>query len=227
MNQFVVTEGPCWPTSDTQARRMRVVCESQTVPQSFAPYAVDCKPNTSTHSSSSLRARFRRAKRTPISRVDQATAQYRSLCKPASSHQTPSCIAFDFAPPCGTSHDRCTTYLGYSSRFGYVLKPYIKEKDIQAQIMLSFFAVACRRRFHPSSYTALKNNSFTYDHRILRIRLPVRSAIYKQDTGGLVVRWVTTSESPLLYVLGPPFCCMNEQHLSFCQTKEEAKEASA
>jgi hypothetical protein len=42
--------------------------------------------------------------------------------------------------------------------------------------------------------------SFTYDHRILRIRLPVRSAIYKQDTGGLVVRWVTTSESPLLYV---------------------------
>ena len=32
------------------------------------------------------------------------------------------------------------------------------------------------------------------------IRLPVRSAIYKQCTGGLVVRWVTTSESPLLYV---------------------------
>ena len=46
--------------------------------------------------------------------------------------------------------------------------------------------------------------SFTYDHRILKIRLPVRSAIYKQDTGGLVVRWVTTSESPLLYVLN--FC---------------------
>jgi hypothetical protein len=42
--------------------------------------------------------------------------------------------------------------------------------------------------------------SFTYDHRTLKIRLPVRSAIYKQCTGGLVVRWVTTSESPLLYV---------------------------
>jgi hypothetical protein len=41
---------------------------------------------------------------------------------------------------------------------------------------------------------------FTYDHRTLKIRLPVRSAIYKQCTGGLVVRWVTTSESPLLYV---------------------------
>jgi hypothetical protein len=40
----------------------------------------------------------------------------------------------------------------------------------------------------------------TYDHRILRTRLPVRSALFKQDTGGLVVRWVTTSESPLLYV---------------------------
>jgi hypothetical protein len=26
------------------------------------------------------------------------------------------------------------------------------------------------------------------------------SALFKQDTGGLVVRWVTTSESPLLYV---------------------------
>jgi hypothetical protein len=34
----------------------------------------------------------------------------------------------------------------------------------------------------------------------VKIRLPVRSALSKQDTGGLVVRWVTTSESPLLYV---------------------------
>jgi hypothetical protein len=31
-------------------------------------------------------------------------------------------------------------------------------------------------------------------------RLPVRSALFKQRTGGLVVRWVTTSENPLLYV---------------------------
>jgi hypothetical protein len=44
------------------------------------------------------------------------------------------------------------------------------------------------------------SGSSTYDHRTLKIRLPVRSAIYKQCTGGLVVRWVTTSESPLLYV---------------------------
>src|SRR5690242_19364009 len=41
---------------------------------------------------------------------------------------------------------------------------------------------------------------FTYDHRTLKTRLPVRSALFKQRTGGLVVRWVTTGESPLLYV---------------------------
>jgi hypothetical protein len=35
--------------------------------------------------------------------------------------------------------------------------------------------------------------------------LPVRSAVLKQDTGGLVIRWVTTSEYPLLYVF--VFCC--------------------
>ena len=49
---------------------------------------------------------------------------------------------------------------------------------------------------------AKKGNSFTYDHRILRTELPVRSAVLKQDTGGLVVRWVTTGEYPLLYVFG-------------------------
>jgi hypothetical protein len=31
-------------------------------------------------------------------------------------------------------------------------------------------------------------------------RLPVRSALFKQRTGGLVVRWVTTGESLLLNV---------------------------
>jgi hypothetical protein len=46
---------------------------------------------------------------------------------------------------------------------------------------------------------------FTYDHRTLKTRLPVRSALFKQRTGGLVVRWVTTSEYPLLYVFGIVF----------------------
>ncbi|PVH98583.1 hypothetical protein DM02DRAFT_530853, partial [Periconia macrospinosa] len=39
----------------------------------------------------------------------------------------------------------------------------------------------------------------TYDHRNLKTRLPVRSALFKQVTGGLVVRWVTTGEYLLLY----------------------------
>ncbi|CCD43518.1 hypothetical protein BofuT4_P011940.1 [Botrytis cinerea T4] len=40
--------------------------------------------------------------------------------------------------------------------------------------------------------------SVTYDHRLKRIGHPVRSAIHKLQIGGLVVGWVTTSESPLL-----------------------------
>ena len=49
-------------------------------------------------------------------------------------------------------------------------------------------------------YTTISAVSSTYDHRTLKTRLPVRSALFKQRTGGLVVRWVTTSEYPLLYV---------------------------
>jgi hypothetical protein len=49
-------------------------------------------------------------------------------------------------------------------------------------------------------YYALFKIFSTYDHRTLKTRLPVRSALFKQRTGGLVVRWVTTSEYPLLYV---------------------------
>ena len=46
--------------------------------------------------------------------------------------------------------------------------------------------------------------------------LPVRSAVLKQDTGRLVVRWVTTSESPLLYVFvlfAQGFKCKPEMRL--------------
>jgi hypothetical protein len=49
-------------------------------------------------------------------------------------------------------------------------------------------------------YTTQNDMTNTYDHRTLKTRLPVRSALFKQRTGGLVVRWVTTSEYPLLYV---------------------------
>ncbi|KAF2851222.1 hypothetical protein T440DRAFT_395152, partial [Plenodomus tracheiphilus IPT5] len=46
--------------------------------------------------------------------------------------------------------------------------------------------------------------------------LPVRSAIYKQCTGGLVVRWVTTSESPLLYVFVFAGHCSQGPWVRFC-----------
>ncbi|KAF1923768.1 uncharacterized protein M421DRAFT_74361, partial [Didymella exigua CBS 183.55] len=53
--------------------------------------------------------------------------------------------------------------------------------------------------------------TFTYDHRTLKTRLPVRSALFKQRTGGLVVRWVTTSEYPLLYVFWQFDCILRRQ----------------
>jgi hypothetical protein len=53
----------------------------------------------------------------------------------------------------------------------------------------------------------------------LKTRLPVRSALFKQRTGGLVVKWVTISESPLLYVfvfllVCFVFCTINFRKLS-------------
>ena len=42
--------------------------------------------------------------------------------------------------------------------------------------------------------------SSTYDHRVWRTGLPVRSAVLKPHAGRLVVWWVTTCESLLLYV---------------------------
>ena len=45
------------------------------------------------------------------------------------------------------------------------------------------------------------NGSSTYGHSQLKTGHPVRSAIHKQLNGRLVLRWVTTWESLLLYVL--------------------------
>ena len=42
--------------------------------------------------------------------------------------------------------------------------------------------------------------SSTCDHRVWKTGLPVRSAVLKPHAGELVVGWVTTSESSLLYV---------------------------
>src|SRR5438034_11585061 len=45
----------------------------------------------------------------------------------------------------------------------------------------------------------------TYDHRVWKTGLPVRSDVLKPHAGRLVVGWVTTSESRLLYVFGHLF----------------------
>jgi hypothetical protein len=49
--------------------------------------------------------------------------------------------------------------------------------------------------------TARISISCTYGHSQLKTGHPVRSAIHKQLNGRLVLRWVTTWESLLLYVL--------------------------
>jgi hypothetical protein len=68
-----------------------------------------------------------------------------------------------------------------------------------------------------SIYTLLALNPFTYDHRILRTTHPVCSAIFKQDTGGLVVKWVTIGESLLLYVFAflLPFFAVHTLYLLY------------
>ena len=62
------------------------------------------------------------------------------------------------------------------------------------------YRVQCSGDIGLTLYNKFLFKAFTYDHRTLKPRLPVRSALFKQRTGGLVVRWVTTSEYPLLYV---------------------------
>ena len=59
--------------------------------------------------------------------------------------------------------------------------------------------------WHATILTLQPTTTFTYDHRTMNPELPVRSAVLKHCTGGLVVRWVTTSEYPLLYVFAVLF----------------------
>jgi hypothetical protein len=65
------------------------------------------------------------------------------------------------------------------------------------------------RLFHEDMIIQI-GKTVTFDHRTLKTRLPVRSALFKQRTGGLVVRWVTTGESPLLNVFATciSFCAL-------------------
>ncbi|KAG9685783.1 hypothetical protein KCU95_g12264, partial [Aureobasidium melanogenum] len=68
----------------------------------------------------------------------------------------------------------------------------------------------------------------TYGHSQLETGHPVRSAIHKQLNGRLVLRWVTTWESLLLYVLHSLFApwtldiSFDRQHHLYCATKTSA-----
>ena len=55
-------------------------------------------------------------------------------------------------------------------------------------------------RLHSSFIIFSYLSPSTYDHRVWKTGLPVRSAVLKPHAGRLVVGWVTTSESRLLYV---------------------------
>ena len=46
----------------------------------------------------------------------------------------------------------------------------------------------------------MEHGTYTYDHMVLRTRLPVRSAVLNTQAGQLVAWWVATCESWLLYV---------------------------
>ena len=72
-----------------------------------------------------------------------------------------------------------------------------EEKPCHNKLPLGLVGCSCLETYKTNGRLFL-----TYDHRTLKTRLPVRSALFKQRTGGLVVRWVTTSEYLLLYVFG-------------------------
>ena len=68
-------------------------------------------------------------------------------------------------------------------------------------VSLGVFLVNLVPNFHSCAmYTLNRLYDFTYDHRLRKTWYPVRSALIKPQIDRLVVGWVTTSESRLLYV---------------------------
>ncbi|KAJ5395272.1 uncharacterized protein N7487_009575 [Penicillium crustosum] len=70
-----------------------------------------------------------------------------------------------------------------------------------------------------------RNQSATYDHRVWKTGLPVRSAVLKPHAGELVVGWVTTSESSLLgsVVLQPCGLLLLSSHVPGAATCDSCK----
>ena len=54
--------------------------------------------------------------------------------------------------------------------------------------------LGCQKRH----YVVIKIPYISYGHRIMKARLPVRSAIFKHDIARLVLQWVTMRESLVL-----------------------------
>ncbi|KAJ6186417.1 L-lysine 2-3-aminomutase [Penicillium mononematosum] len=84
-------------------------------------------------------------------------------------------------------------------------KPVTYDYKRQTGLVFANMQQLKRRRAHPSiqSYTILPVLSFFSSYNLIHTTigwLPVRSAVLKPHAGELVVGWVTTSESSLLYV---------------------------
>ena len=86
-----------------------------------------------------------------------------------------------------------------------MLSPILGPRIAGSSWLLKRFRFSCLRMLlHFSQRQQLSipipSEISTYDHRVWKIGLPVRSAVLKPHAGWLVVGWVTTSESRLLYV---------------------------
>ncbi|EMD86509.1 hypothetical protein COCC4DRAFT_135620 [Bipolaris maydis ATCC 48331] len=78
----------------------------------------------------------------------------------------------------------------------------MSSKPLKPQILVSFWRTWRGESYHS---TIRPDHFYFLAHTAIgsqAARKPVRSFIFKLDTGGLVVRWVTTGESPLSYVFG-------------------------
>jgi hypothetical protein len=81
----------------------------------------------------------------------------------------------------------------------------------------------------PSLVMTSQLHAVTYDHRHLKTRDPVRSPIDKQVIARLVLGWVTTGESLVLYVLMffVPFWPVPHRVINMAQVVEEVNFRSA
>ena len=107
------------------------------------------------------------------------------------------------------------SYGCYISKGGVYLEThlsvcFIYTPKVQSRIVPYDNAMQCGP--YLSAIFPFNQKASTYDHRVWKTGLPVRSAVLKPHAGRLVVGWVTTSESRLLYVF-VFFFCERSEHL--------------